>query len=119
MTVTEWYVVPLIWIPIATYIFLRSLLQFSGFILPAFTTHPALPISALMDTPAHAVAKVMVCFLAGNVLWTLLEYVLHRFLFHIDEWLPDRPFFMMLHFLLHGIHHYMPMDRFVDTSSEQ
>ena len=43
----------------------------------------------------------------------MLEYGLHRFLFHIDEWLPDRPLFLTLHFLLHGIHHYLPMDRFV------
>jgi 4-hydroxysphinganine ceramide fatty acyl 2-hydroxylase len=27
--------------------------------------------------------------------------------------MPDRPFFLMLHFLLHGIHHYLPMDRYV------
>jgi len=43
----------------------------------------------------------------------MLEYALHRFLFHIDELLPDRPFFLMIHFLLHGIHHYLPMDRCV------
>jgi 4-hydroxysphinganine ceramide fatty acyl 2-hydroxylase len=46
----------------------------------------------------------------------MLEYGLHRFLFHIDYWLPDRPFFLMLHFLLHGIHHYMPMDRYIQIS---
>jgi hypothetical protein len=42
---------------------------------------------------------------------------LHRFLFHIDEMLPDRPIFLVLHFLLHGIHHYMPMDRCVTSPS--
>lgn len=36
---------------------------------------------------------------------------MHRFLFHIDEYLPDKPAFLTLHFLMHGIHHYLPMDR--------
>jgi len=36
---------------------------------------------------------------------------MHRFVFHVEEILPDKPFFLMLHFLLHGIHHYVPMDR--------
>ncbi|POW18819.1 hypothetical protein PSHT_05408 [Puccinia striiformis] len=30
---------------------------------------------------------------------------------HIDDVLPDKPFFLLLHFLLHGVHHYLPMDR--------
>lgn len=60
-----------------------------------------------------AIAKTTACFLTGNVIWTIIEYGMHRFLFHIDDVLPDRPFFLMLHFLLHGIHHYLPMDRCV------
>lgn len=39
----------------------------------------------------------------------LLEYGMHRFLFHIDEYLPDHPAALTLHFLLHGIHHYIPV----------
>lgn len=66
--------------------------------------------SAISTIPASAFAKTGACFLVGNVIWTLLEYTLHRFLFHIDGVLPDKPFFLMLHFLLHGIHHYLPMD---------
>ena len=41
---------------------------------------------------------------------------MHRFLFHIDEYLPDKPAFLTLHFLMHGIHHYLPMDRCVVVS---
>lgn len=55
--------------------------------------------------------STLACFLAGNVIWTILEYTLHRFLFHVDYYLPDTNWAMMLHFLLHGIHHYLPMDR--------
>ncbi|KII91200.1 hypothetical protein PLICRDRAFT_105152 [Plicaturopsis crispa FD-325 SS-3] len=107
---TVWYVVPLFWAPITTYLFLRSLLQFAG-PLPAFTTNPALPLSVVPTLPASVFYQTLACFFAGNIIWTILEYALHRFLFHIDYWLPDKPFFLMLHFLLHGIHHYLPMDR--------
>jgi len=44
-------------------------------------------------------------------LWTLSEYVLHRFVFHYDDSLPDNRVALFLHFLLHGIHHAFPMDR--------
>src|ERR1700722_5975279 len=111
---TVWYVVPIFWLPIATYLYLRSLLQFAMPLTP-FVVNPALPLTAIASVPLHAFVKSVLCFLVGNVIWTLLEYGLHRFLFHIDEWLPDRPFFLMLHFLLHGVHHYLPMDRLVSS----
>ena len=109
-TRTEWYVVPLFWGPITAYLFLRSLFQFTG-PLPNFFQNPALPLSYLPNVPLESWARVLPCFFLGNLIWTLLEYLLHRFLFHVDEILPDRPIFLMLHFLLHGIHHYLPMDR--------
>jgi len=94
-TRTSWYVVPLVWLPIATLIGIRSVQQHleNG------------------DELQIGLAKTLGCFLLGNLIWTILEYVLHRFLFHIDGVLPDRPIFLMLHFLLHGVHHYLPMDR--------
>ena len=117
LTRTEWYVVPLVWVPIFSVIFLRSALQFAGR-APESIFHSTLytPLS-ILAIPPSALGNTLVCFLVGNVIWTLLEYFLHRFLFHIDNWLPDRPFFLMLHFLLHGIHHYLPMDGCVSISS--
>ena len=67
--------------------------------------------TALNQISASAVASTIPFFVLGIFIWTILEYGLHRFLFHVDNMLPDRPFFLMLHFLLHGIHHYLPMDR--------
>lgn len=84
---TPWYVVPMIWIPFDIYCCTLALSNnFSPF---AFVLLYAL----------------------GLCLWTLIEYVLHRFLFHIERWLPDHPVAFTAHFLLHGVHHYLPMDR--------
>ncbi|EOR04120.1 hypothetical protein E3P92_00063 [Wallemia ichthyophaga] len=92
-TVTPWYVIPLIWVPITLYLSFRSFSDFS--------TQFGSSLGGLCT---------LGCFLLGNVIWTILEYGMHRFLFHVDDYLPDRPVFLMLHFLLHGIHHYLPAD---------
>jgi 4-hydroxysphinganine ceramide fatty acyl 2-hydroxylase len=107
-------VVPVFWGPIATYLLLRSVLQFSfgPNSLPLFSTHPALPLALLPQAlTLPTVLKVAACFFSGNIIWTMLEYGLHRFLFHIDDWLPDHPLAILLHFTMHGVHHYLPMDR--------
>ena len=101
---------PLIWLPIATYLGLRSLFQFAGVPVASVKVQPLLPLGAIFSVPFEAYAQTALCFMFGNFVWTLLEYGFHRFLFHIDEFLPDTPAFLTLHFLLHGIHHYMPMD---------
>ena len=98
------------WLPIAAYLFLRSVLQFT-IPLPNATVNPYLPLAALLQIPIQSFAKVALCFLLGNFIWTVLEYVLHRFLFHLDEYLPDHNIALTIHFLLHGVHHYIPMDR--------
>jgi 4-hydroxysphinganine ceramide fatty acyl 2-hydroxylase len=41
---------------------------------------------------------------------------MHRFLFHVDEWLPDNRWFLTVHFLLHGVHHYLPTDRYLPAT---
>ncbi|KAF5362776.1 hypothetical protein D9757_011006 [Collybiopsis confluens] len=109
-TKSKWYVVPLFWLPIASYLFLRSALQFTA-PLPSFTTDPTLPLSRLANLTSDSIFKTLFCFFIGNFIWTLLEYIFHRFLFHVDYYLPDKPIFLLLHFLLHGVHHYVPMDR--------
>jgi sterol desaturase/sphingolipid hydroxylase (fatty acid hydroxylase superfamily) len=47
-------------------------------------------------------------FLVGVLIWSLLEYVLHRGLFH---WEGKGPSGKMLSFMLHGYHHEFPDDR--------
>ncbi|KAJ3820007.1 hypothetical protein F5878DRAFT_630111 [Lentinula raphanica] len=102
-TKSKWYVVPLFWLPIAFYLFLQSALQFTT-PLPLFMVDPTLPSSGLANLSADSLFKTLNCFFIGNFIWTL-------FLFHVDYYLSDKPIFLLLHFLLHGEHHYVPMDR--------
>jgi sterol desaturase/sphingolipid hydroxylase (fatty acid hydroxylase superfamily) len=46
--------------------------------------------------------------LGGILAWSFLEYVLHRYLFHIDEYFPGMKRF---HYIVHGVHHENPRDR--------
>lgn len=86
---TTWYTVPMIWIPFVCYQLWKS-----------------------FHTQDSSMAMTFNTFCSGVLAWTLLEYALHRFLFHLDDWLPDRPLALLFHFTLHGIHHHMPMDRY-------
>lgn len=43
----------------------------------------------------------------GILLWTLTEYVLHRFIFHFE---PKSQWGQRLHFIFHGVHHDYPND---------
>lgn len=84
---TAWYVVPIVWLPPVAY---GTYVARAG-------------LSSTMEEVAY--------WLFGLFLWTLVEYILHRFLFHLDKYLPDNRAALTMHFLLHGIHHYLPMDK--------
>lgn len=45
----------------------------------------------------------------GIFLWTLLEYSLHRWVFHLDA-TNQSGAVCTFHFLLHGLHHKVPFD---------
>lgn len=45
--------------------------------------------------------------LAGLLVWTLSEYVLHRFVFHF---VPKAKWALRIHFIFHGVHHDYPRD---------
>jgi dihydroceramide fatty acyl 2-hydroxylase len=48
--------------------------------------------------------------LAGVLVWTCVEYVIHRFVFHFSP-ANASPGLQRLVFLLHGIHHVQPWDK--------
>lgn len=100
---TPWWVVPTVWLPCISY--------------GTWLAGQGLPIPALIAY-----------WFTGLFLWTVVEYVLHRCLFHLDKYvvnfstqrtlltairyLPDNRVGITAHFLLHGIHHYLPMDKY-------
>ncbi|KAJ5901684.1 fatty acid hydroxylase [Penicillium taxi] len=85
---TAWWVIPIVWVPPVIYGTIAG--------------------TAGLGNPIAAAAY----WLVGFGLWSLIEYLMHRFLFHLDDYLPDNRVGLCLHFLLHGIHHYLPMDRY-------
>jgi sterol desaturase/sphingolipid hydroxylase (fatty acid hydroxylase superfamily) len=54
-----------------------------------------------------SVASVVGVFALGIVAWSLTEYMLHRFVFHLE---PDSHWGRRLHFVIHGVHHDFPHD---------
>ena len=56
----------------------------------------------------YAVWQLALLMLSGLAIWTLLEYWLHRLVFH---WEPDHPIGSRIHFIIHGVHHDHPNDR--------
>ena len=101
-TKTPWYVIPMMWLPIAAAFFHLSATQYKEFFYTGNAT--------LSNMEGYAAA--FGCFVFGVVFWTFIEYLFHRFLFHMDRLLPRHQFFYLMHFLLHGIHHFLPMDRY-------
>lgn len=83
LTNTYWWMIPLIWLPLVAYSE-RQALQ--------------LGISKL---------EIPVYMAIGLVIWSLIEYTLHRFLFHCRT---SSYWANTLHYLLHGCHHKHPQD---------
>jgi sterol desaturase/sphingolipid hydroxylase (fatty acid hydroxylase superfamily) len=67
----------------------------------------SLALAAGLWMGRYSLLQSLVIVAAGALSWTLLEYLAHRFFFHLDRWLPwARP----LTFLFHGCHHVDPQD---------
>ena len=49
----------------------------------------------------------LACIGSGLFLWTWVEYMLHRFVYHLEG---NSAWAKKLHFLIHGIHHADPQD---------
>ncbi len=68
---------------------------------------PGIAFAAWRTAPV-AFARAVPLMMAGVLVWTLTEYILHRFLFH---WQPRSPRLAAFVFILHGNHHAAPADR--------
>ncbi|XP_051126038.1 dihydroceramide fatty acyl 2-hydroxylase FAH1-like [Andrographis paniculata] len=83
LTLNHWWAIPVIWLPVVVWAFSRSIIM-------GLTTPHVLLMAGL-----------------GIIFWTLVEYSLHRFLFHIKT---KSYWGNTIHYLLHGCHHKHPMD---------
>ena len=52
-------------------------------------------------------SEILLSTVAGLFIWTLTEYLLHRFVFHYQ---PTSKLGKHLHFMMHGVHHDYPSD---------
>ena len=80
-------------------------------------TPPLLPSVVWLVVSAGAVAYALavrpgwyiaIAFILGVLFWTLAEYLLHRYLFHLRS---EKPLVKFLAFAIHGVHHAQPMVR--------
>lgn len=51
--------------------------------------------------------QIVLYILLGIIVWSLTEYLLHRFVFHYE---PNSRFGKKIHFIFHGVHHDYPND---------
>lgn len=56
-----------------------------------------------------SVGSTLSLAISGFVAWTLAEYWLHRLFFH---WMPGGKWGERMHFLVHGVHHTWPRDKY-------
>jgi sterol desaturase/sphingolipid hydroxylase (fatty acid hydroxylase superfamily) len=80
--------------------------------------HPATPFVVWAPVAGYVLARaalwgklgglrVAMAVAGGMILWTLAEYLLHRYVFHFCH---DSALGRRIHFLLHGVHHEYPND---------
>ena len=75
--------------------------------------HPATPVVIYLPVVGcmlyisvwhrqQSIVLVSALFLLGILLWTLLEYLIHRYVFHYE---PKTRVGKQLHYIIHGVHH--------------
>ncbi|XP_052748499.1 fatty acid 2-hydroxylase [Galleria mellonella] len=95
MTYTAWYLVPACWVPIILYLGISELCK-----------HVFCGVSCTQDS--LVLYQYVYHIFVGLVIWTVLEYSLHRWVFHLN---PGSSITMIkIHFLIHGMHHKVPFD---------
>jgi sterol desaturase/sphingolipid hydroxylase (fatty acid hydroxylase superfamily) len=76
-------------------------------ITPVIVFVPVLLACAYFGIQRVPLIPGIITFLAGILLWTLIEYIIHRWVFHYH---PKTVTGKKVHFLVHGIHHDYPRD---------
>ncbi|XP_062997029.1 fatty acid 2-hydroxylase isoform X2 [Elgaria multicarinata webbii] len=103
LSTTAWYTVCLTWIPIV--------LCLSWYCYTALAREDTRLFSTFTTAYSIRIHKYWfpLLFLMGMCIWTFLEYLIHRFVFHLKP--PASSYYLItLHFLMHGQHHKSPFD---------
>ena len=92
--------------------FESNFMEFFSHVHPATPVILFGPIIALMLYLAFvqkglSFLTVLGFFVIGVLTWTLLEYVIHRYVFHYE---PKTRVGKLFHFIMHGVHHDYPND---------
>ncbi len=74
---------------------------------PLLVFIPVMILTSYFGIQETSVISWVACFISGILLWTLMEYVIHRWAFHYH---PKSDAGKRIHFLVHGIHHDYPRD---------
>jgi sterol desaturase/sphingolipid hydroxylase (fatty acid hydroxylase superfamily) len=61
----------------------------------------------IQKLPQVNLSHGILLFFSGMLLWTLMEYILHRYLFH---WITENKYVKAFHYAMHGYHHKKPND---------
>ena len=80
--------------------------------------HPVIPLVLYLPVVGYmlyvslwqrqlSIVAVTALFLLGVLLWTLTEYLIHRYVFHYQ---PKTRWGKRLHYVIHGVHHDYPND---------
>lgn len=97
----------------------ESVRMFSSDYLEIFTkVHFTVPLFLYIPLVSyflyHAFASTMLglgtnvsLFVGGMIIWTITEYLMHRFIFHFH---PTSEWGKKIHFIFHGVHHDYPND---------
>jgi sterol desaturase/sphingolipid hydroxylase (fatty acid hydroxylase superfamily) len=93
-------------------LFKSDFLEFFTHIHPAVVLLLYVPVVLLFlgrgileRAAGESVAPVFLGYAAGLLVWTLTEYLLHRFFFHYE---PTQPWLQRAWYLIHGVHHEQP-----------
>jgi sterol desaturase/sphingolipid hydroxylase (fatty acid hydroxylase superfamily) len=94
-------------------LFKSDVLEFFTHIHPAVVLAIWLPVAGYFmyrtaSIPASLALRFLVGIPSGLFLWTWVEYMVHRFVFHFP---PRTPRQERISFLFHGVHHAQPMEK--------
>lgn len=74
---------------------------------PLFVFVPVILAAGYFGIKDTGIVAGLITFIVGTFIWTLMEYVIHRWAFHYE---PKSEIGKRVHFLVHGIHHDYPRD---------